>query len=422
MTTTTMRAFGRPAILAMLMVAAAACSTDGTSGGGAGTTPTDAGTKDTAQADAGSDVSADSGDQTDVGPSDSTTTLDATPTDVAAKDDTATDDTATDDTASASDTAGATDSAVSVDAGGTTDSSVAADAGTTADAGVFKPGCCSTDSECGSGGRCVLGAGAKGQCKNTAELKKGECWDDDQCTGGQKCKSPSVCPCGASCLAPDKAGTCGPPAPNPCFVGGTKPGKKCNASEYCKLPNGCTGAGVCTIKPTSCIGLVDEHCGCDGQTHSNACVAASKGVNVKSKGACVVGPAPGCCDTDKDCKANQVCFAGPFKAFKCMATDTLKKGQCWTDAQCDKGSKCEKAQACGCKAKCKAADIPGTCSKPASSCAKVDPTSFGFCDMVLGVGWDGSKCVTVSGCGCKTECSKLFKTVKACTTACVKAP
>lgn len=74
------------------------------------------------------------------------------------------------------------------------------------------------------------------------------------------------------------------------------------------------------------------------------------------------GPAPGCCGSQSDCKADQVCFSGPFNAGKCMTITGLGKGQCWTDGQCAKGQACTDAMACGCNAQCKAMDKPGSCA------------------------------------------------------------
>ena len=44
--------------------------------------------------------------------------------------------------------------------------------------------------------------------------------------------------------------------------------------------------GKCTKKPEICPHLVAPVCGCDQQTHNNACEAARAGVSVASKGAC----------------------------------------------------------------------------------------------------------------------------------------
>ena len=110
-----------------------------------------------------------------------------------------------------------------------------------------------------------------------------------------------------------------------------------------------------------------------------------------------------------------------INADKCMATGSLSTGQCWTDAQCPSGSVCENASACGCKANCKAADKPGTCTKP-PACAKLDPSAYGTCEKILGIGWDGTKCVSVSGCDCKPDCDKIFTNKAACEAACTNDP
>ncbi len=312
-----------------LTLALVACGADDTPGGGGGgdASTTDGGVDsasgggDTTAADAAADAADGSGD---AGASD------------AAPDDAGASDTAGGD-ASASDAAvsdgTSSDTTDPVDAG--------ADVGTDS-GGAFKPGCCSATADCGGGGVCVADpSGGQGQCKDTAELKSGECWSDAGCASG-KCVGASVCGCGQSCLVPDKAGKC-EAVSKACSVNPIGVNVPCTDSgDYCKLDSGCEGKGVCTPKPVNCAGIFDEHCGCDGQSYSNACAAAAKGQNVASKGACSAG----------------------------------------------------------------------------KTCDKVDPKSYGACDMLLGYGWDGSQCVAVSGCSCGGDCDKLHKDKAACTKAC----
>jgi hypothetical protein len=64
-------------------------------------------------------------------------------------------------------------------------------------------------------------------------------------------------------------------------------GSICADNEFCK-EDGCGdgSAGTCTLKPEICTTIVDEVCGCDGNTHSNSCFADQAGVNIVSFGAC----------------------------------------------------------------------------------------------------------------------------------------
>ncbi len=58
-----------------------------------------------------------------------------------------------------------------------------------------------------------------------------------------------------------------------------------NEGDYCAMEERqcakvADAAGVCTPKPQACTRDYRPVCGCDGETYSNACMAASRGVNV----------------------------------------------------------------------------------------------------------------------------------------------
>ena len=145
------------------------------------------------------------------------------------------------------------------------------------------------------------------------------------------------------------SGACGG-NPGGCAIG-DKSG--CAANEYCA--GGCSGTGQCAVKPDACITLYKPVCGCNGLTYGNSCGAASAGMNVATTGECGPPPLPGCCKADGDCKG------GACIGTTCKDLGELKKGQCWSAAQCEGNMPCLGASVCPCGAMCIVADKPGNC-------------------------------------------------------------
>ena len=98
------------------------------------------------------------------------------------------------------------------------------------------------------------------------------CSDDADCNPGEVCQD-------GSCID-TSGGVCGGIA-----------GLQCAIDEWCDYPDtSMCGAGdiqgICRPRPDACLAVFDPVCGCDGNTHSNSCVANSNGVDVMSVGAC----------------------------------------------------------------------------------------------------------------------------------------
>jgi hypothetical protein len=145
------------------------------------------------------------------------------------------------------------------------------------------------------------------------------------------------------------------------------------------------------------------------------------------------------CSTDKDCPPGFVCEqetwcpCPPDTEPACGAPCQLigkcvqAGGACYGDEDCLPGEVCVIDNDCCPPKGCKPGDIcPAVCvacgacqaAPQPVECKKLNPAGYGMCAMVLGVGWDGTKCVTISGCSCGSDCAFFFKTLSDCQAAC----
>jgi hypothetical protein len=160
----------------------------------------------------------------------------------------------------------------------------------------------------------------------------GTCWCDDQCEAFGDCCT-------------DKADVCD--AEPPTNVCGGFAGFVCGDGEYCHYELGDTcgfadATGECRTTPDVCIELFAPVCGCDGNTYSNSCFAASAGASVLHDGACEQ-PEPSAC--------------GGFAGFVCDDGEYCRYDQDQSCGFADQMGRCETtpdfcielfAPVCGC--------------------------------------------------------------------------
>lgn len=195
-------------------------------------------------------------------------------------------------------------------------------------------------------------------------------------------------------------------------------GNTCAVDQFCKRDVGLCSQddrGVCVKVPSTCTGVSNPVCGCNGTTYDSACLADAAGVSVQHPGACQTENACGgttglTCDTDHFCKKDVGACAADAQGvctpltLNCPATSapvcgcdgTTYSNACFADTAgvaIQHDGQCQEGVACGgtggavcpqgefCRppvGQC-AAGAPGDCAAVPAACSKIDEPVCG-CD------------------------------------------
>jgi len=122
---------------------------------------------------------------------------------------------------------------------------------------------------------------------------------------------------------------------------------------------------------------------------------------------------PLCCASDTECNSpERRCVEG-------TCVEKAEPGRCWDAEDCASGQSCLGMGLCSCGAVCEQwYDGPGYCVDPGQSCLALASDHFGLCEAELGFIFDGTGCVTVSGCDCYGFCDYVYTSLAECQAAC----
>jgi hypothetical protein len=154
-------------------------------------------------------------------------------------------------------------------------------------------------------------------------------------------------------------------------------GAHCADGQFCDFPatalcGAADGTGICREIPEACQDIYDPVCGCDDQTHGNACYAKMAGVSVASEGECESSTEPcgglaggSCpeglyCEYPPDAMCGRADGTGVCQVIP-EACDLVYSPVCGCDGN-TYGNECE-ANMAGISA-----ETDGECEKPGETC------------------------------------------------------